>query len=45
MGEAHIREQGDAASDYGQDLQAEREALSMTLGRTTNMRRSSPPRG
>jgi len=32
MGEAHIREQGDAAADYGQDLQAEREALSMTLG-------------
>ncbi|MDS0476382.1 leucine--tRNA ligase [Natrinema sp. 1APR25-10V2] len=31
MGEAHIREQGDAAADYGQDLQAEREALSMTL--------------
>ncbi|PGF16136.1 leucine--tRNA ligase [Natrinema sp. CBA1119] len=32
MGEPHIREQGDAAADYGQDLQAEREALSMTLG-------------
>ncbi|SEQ70232.1 leucine--tRNA ligase [Natrinema salaciae] len=31
MGEPHIREQGDAAADYGQDLQAEREALSMTL--------------
>ncbi|QLK24388.1 leucine--tRNA ligase [Natrinema zhouii] len=31
MGESHIREQGDAAADYGQDLQAEREALSMTL--------------
>ncbi|WP_226004644.1 leucine--tRNA ligase [Natrinema salinisoli] len=32
MQESHIREQGDAAADYGQDLQAEREALSMTLG-------------
>ncbi|WP_265109236.1 leucine--tRNA ligase [Halosolutus halophilus] len=31
MGESHIREQGDAAADYGQGLQAEREALSMTL--------------
>ncbi len=31
MGEAHIREQGDAAAAYGQDLQAEREALSATL--------------
>ncbi|ELY64748.1 leucine--tRNA ligase [Natronococcus jeotgali] len=31
MGEDHIREQGDAAADYGQDLQAEREALSTTL--------------
>ncbi|ELZ21742.1 leucyl-tRNA ligase [Haloterrigena salina JCM 13891] len=31
MQESHIREQGDAAADYGQDLQAEREALSMTL--------------
>ncbi|ELY46310.1 leucine--tRNA ligase [Natronorubrum sulfidifaciens] len=31
MGESHIREQGDAAASYGQDLQAEREALSMTL--------------
>ncbi|ELY78598.1 leucine--tRNA ligase [Natrinema pallidum] len=31
MQEGHIREQGDAAADYGQDLQAEREALSMTL--------------
>ncbi|MDL5363027.1 leucine--tRNA ligase [Halalkalicoccus sp. NIPERK01] len=31
MGHDHIREQGDAAADYGQDLQAEREALSMTL--------------
>ncbi|PCR91773.1 leucine--tRNA ligase [Natrinema ejinorense] len=31
MGHAHIREVGDAAADYGQDLQAEREALSMTL--------------
>ncbi|KYH27123.1 leucine--tRNA ligase [Halalkalicoccus paucihalophilus] len=31
MGEDHIREQGDAAADYGQDLQTEREALSMTL--------------
>ncbi|WP_254766442.1 leucine--tRNA ligase [Salinilacihabitans rarus] len=29
---SHIREQGDAAANYGQDLQAEREALSMTLG-------------
>ncbi|ELY29171.1 leucyl-tRNA ligase, partial [Natrialba magadii ATCC 43099] len=26
------QEQGDAAANYGQDLQAEREALSMTLG-------------
>ncbi|QCS41000.1 leucine--tRNA ligase [Natrinema versiforme] len=32
MQESHIRDQGDAAADYGQDLQAEREALSMTLG-------------
>ncbi|WP_435551010.1 leucine--tRNA ligase [Natrinema sp. CGMCC1.2065] len=32
MSESHIREQGDAAADYGQDLQVEREALSMTLG-------------
>ncbi|MDF9747197.1 leucine--tRNA ligase [Natrinema salsiterrestre] len=32
MQESHIRERGDAAADYGQDLQAEREALSMTLG-------------
>ncbi|WP_440772460.1 leucine--tRNA ligase [Natronorubrum sp. DTA28] len=32
MQESHIREQGDAAASYGQDLQAEREALSMTLG-------------
>ncbi|WP_323172651.1 leucine--tRNA ligase [Natrialba sp. PRR66] len=32
MQESHIREQGDVAADYGQDLQAEREALSMTLG-------------
>ncbi|MFC4540556.1 leucine--tRNA ligase [Halosolutus amylolyticus] len=32
MGESHIREQGDAAADYGQDLQAEREALETTLG-------------
>ncbi|THE65769.1 leucine--tRNA ligase [Salinadaptatus halalkaliphilus] len=31
MQESHIREQGDAAADYGQDLQAEREALSRTL--------------
>ncbi|ADJ13430.1 leucine--tRNA ligase [Halalkalicoccus jeotgali] len=31
MGESHIREQGDAAASYGQDLQAEREALSRTL--------------
>ncbi|WP_135821987.1 leucine--tRNA ligase [Halostella litorea] len=31
MGEDHIREQGDAAASYGQDLQAEREALSRTL--------------
>ena len=28
----HIREQGDAAADFGQDLQAEREALERTLG-------------
>ncbi len=32
MQESHIREQGDAAADYGQDLQAEREALEVTLG-------------
>ncbi|WP_440766395.1 leucine--tRNA ligase [Natronorubrum sp. DTA7] len=32
MQESHIREQGDAAASYGQDLQAGREALSMTLG-------------
>ncbi len=32
MQESHIREQGDAAASYGQDLQAEREALSHTLG-------------
>jgi len=32
MQESHIREQGDAAASFGQDLQAEREALSMTLG-------------
>ncbi|MFC6615541.1 leucine--tRNA ligase [Halopenitus salinus] len=31
MGESHIREQGDAAASYGQDLQENREALSMTL--------------
>ncbi|MFC3960307.1 leucine--tRNA ligase [Halovivax cerinus] len=31
MGHDHIREQGDAAADYGQDLQAEREALRETL--------------
>ncbi|MGZ0747854.1 leucine--tRNA ligase [Haloparvum sp. AD34] len=31
MQESHIREQGDAAAAYGQDLQAEREALSHTL--------------
>ena len=31
MAEDHIREQGDAAAAYGQDLQAEREALSKTL--------------
>ena len=31
MAEPHIREQGDAAASYGQDLQAEREALSRTL--------------
>ncbi|WP_306054307.1 leucine--tRNA ligase [Natronococcus wangiae] len=31
MQESHIREQGDAAANYGQDLQAEREALSTTL--------------
>ncbi|MFA9416314.1 leucine--tRNA ligase [Natrinema sp. HArc-T2] len=31
MQQSHIREQGDAAADYGQDLQAEREALSMSL--------------
>ncbi|RQG93151.1 leucine--tRNA ligase [Natrarchaeobius halalkaliphilus] len=32
MQESHIREQGDVAASYGQELQAEREALSMTLG-------------
>ncbi len=32
MQESHIREQGDAAASYGQALQAEREALTMTLG-------------
>ena len=31
MGRDHIREQGDAAASYGQDLQAEREALTATL--------------
>ncbi|AFZ72604.1 leucine--tRNA ligase [Natronobacterium gregoryi] len=31
MQESHIREQGDAAADYGQDLQVEREALEYTL--------------
>ncbi|TKX79286.1 leucine--tRNA ligase [Halorubrum sp. SD626R] len=31
MQESHIREQGDAAADYGQDLQANREALRETL--------------
>ncbi|WIV68371.1 leucine--tRNA ligase [Natrialbaceae archaeon AArc-T1-2] len=31
MQEPEIREQGDAAADYGQDLQAEREALEYTL--------------
>ncbi|MFC7214066.1 leucine--tRNA ligase [Saliphagus sp. GCM10025334] len=31
MQESHIREQGDAAASYGQDLQVEREALSTTL--------------
>ncbi|WP_255151582.1 leucine--tRNA ligase [Halorarius halobius] len=31
MQEPEIREQGDDAADYGQDLQAEREALSLTL--------------
>ena len=31
MAESHIREQGDAAADYGQDLQANREALRGTL--------------
>jgi leucyl-tRNA synthetase len=31
MQESHIREQGDTAADYGQELQAEREALSMSL--------------
>ncbi|ARS89305.1 leucine--tRNA ligase [Natrarchaeobaculum aegyptiacum] len=32
MQQSHIREQGDAAASYGQDLQAEREALELTLG-------------
>ncbi|QWC19372.1 leucine--tRNA ligase [Halorubrum sp. 2020YC2] len=32
MGESHIRERGDAAASYGQDLQANREALRETLG-------------
>ncbi|RAW43969.1 leucine--tRNA ligase [Halorubrum sp. 48-1-W] len=31
MAEDHIRERGDVAASYGQDLQAEREALSETL--------------
>ena len=31
MGEPHIREQGDDAASYGQDLQANREALQETL--------------
>ncbi|WP_137291232.1 leucine--tRNA ligase [Natronorubrum halophilum] len=31
MQQPEIRERGDAAASYGQDLQAEREALSMTL--------------
>ena len=31
MGESHIREQGDDAASYGQDLQANREALQATL--------------
>ncbi|WP_336035500.1 leucine--tRNA ligase [Halobacterium yunchengense] len=31
MQEPHIREQGDAAASYGKDLQAEREALSLSL--------------
>ncbi|GAB7010178.1 leucine--tRNA ligase [Halorubrum trueperi] len=31
MQESHIREQGDAAASYGQDLQANREALRETL--------------
>jgi len=31
MQEPAIRERGDAAADYGRDLQAEREALSLTL--------------
>jgi len=31
MGESHIREQGDDAASYGQDLQANREALQETL--------------
>jgi len=32
MGHGHIREQGDAAASFGQELQAEREALEYTLG-------------
>ncbi|MGM0448249.1 MAG: leucine--tRNA ligase [Methanobacteriota archaeon] len=32
MAESHIRERGDAAASYGQDLQANREALRETLG-------------
>ncbi|WP_290811702.1 leucine--tRNA ligase [Halovivax sp.] len=32
MGHDHIREKGDAAASYGQDLQAEREALTRSLG-------------
>ncbi|SFR33884.1 leucine--tRNA ligase [Halorubrum sodomense] len=32
MAESHIRDQGDAAASYGQDLQANREALRETLG-------------
>ncbi|WP_435196927.1 leucine--tRNA ligase [Natronomonas sp. EA1] len=37
MQEPAIREQGDAAASYGQDLQAEREALSLTLPPETEL--------
>ncbi len=45
MQESHIRERGDAAADYGQDLQAERERCRCRSSRTTSTRPSSPRRG